>query len=58
MENTEMNEEKRDEISALINHLLDVMQNTEVHKDFAFNGVSCQRYSNDSFNVTFAFKTK
>ena len=38
MENTEMNEEKRDEISALINHLLDVMQNTEVHKDFAFNG--------------------
>lgn len=57
MENTEKTTDK-DEISMLINHLLDVMQNAEIHKDFSFNGVSCQRYTNDSFNVTFSFKGK
>ena len=55
-----MDENKKDTkdwASELINHLLEVMQNAEI-EGCTVDGVSCQRFSQKSFNLTFSFKSK
>ena len=55
----ENKKEVQDYASELINHLLIVMKEAQekLPEGFQIDGVSCQRYSKNSINVVFTFKS-